>query len=82
MTINMQRDGPVHFVIGSDDGSQLYVDGELWIDNWGSHSYREMGVTSNQIVDWAVRLCLAVEGAVTHIEKWVLQGTFQKERTH
>lgn len=45
MTINMQRDGPVHFVIGSDDGSQLYVDEELWIDNWGSHSYREIGVT-------------------------------------
>ena len=45
MTINMQRDGPVHFVTGSDDGSKLYVDGELWIDNWGSHSYREMGVT-------------------------------------
>jgi hypothetical protein len=45
MTINMQRDGPVHFVIGSDDGSQLYVDNELWIDNWSFHSYREMGVT-------------------------------------
>jgi hypothetical protein len=45
MTINMQRDGPVHFVIGSDDGSRLYVDGVLWIDNWGSHSYTEKGVT-------------------------------------
>jgi hypothetical protein len=45
MTINMQRDGPVHFVTGSDDGSQLYVDGVLWIDNWGSHSYTEKGVT-------------------------------------
>jgi hypothetical protein len=45
MTIKMQRDGPVHFVTGSDDGSRLYVDGMLWIDNWGSHSYKEMGVT-------------------------------------
>jgi hypothetical protein len=45
MTVNMQRDGPVHFVTGSDDGSRLYVDGELWIDNWGSHSYSEKGVT-------------------------------------
>jgi hypothetical protein len=45
MTINMQRDGPVHFVTGSDDGSKLYVDGELWIDNWGSHAYAEKGVT-------------------------------------
>jgi len=45
MTIKMQRDGPVHFVTGSDDGSRLYVDGELWIDNWGSHGYSEKGVT-------------------------------------
>ena len=45
MTVNMQRDGPVHFVIGSDDGSQLYVDGVLWIDNYGAHSYTEKGVT-------------------------------------
>jgi len=47
MTINMQRDGPVHFVIGSDDGSELRVDGEVWIDNWGTHGYREMSVTRN-----------------------------------
>jgi hypothetical protein len=47
MTVNMQRDGPVHFVIGSDDGSQLYVDGTLWIDNYGSHPYAEKGVTKD-----------------------------------
>jgi hypothetical protein len=45
MTVNMTRDGPVHFVIGSDDGSQLYVDGTVWIDNWGTHAYAEKGVT-------------------------------------
>lgn len=45
MTINMQRDSPIHFVIGSDDGSRLYVDDDLWIDNWGSHTYRERDAT-------------------------------------
>jgi len=43
MTIKMDRDGPVHFVIGSDDGSRLYIDGDLEIDNWGSHNYRLRG---------------------------------------
>jgi hypothetical protein len=47
MTINMQRDGPVHFLIGSDDGSQLYVDGALWIDNWGDHAYTEKSSTTS-----------------------------------
>lgn len=47
MTINMQRDGPVHFVTGSDDGSKLYVDGVLWIDNWGSHPYSQLGTTKD-----------------------------------
>jgi len=47
MTVKMQRDGPVHFVTGSDDGSRLYVDGTLWIDNWGTHAYLEKGVTKD-----------------------------------
>ena len=46
MTINMQRDGPVRFMTGSDDGSRLYLDGELWIDNWGPHSYVELDSTT------------------------------------
>ena len=45
MIINMQRDGPVHLLIGSDDGSQLRVDGNLLIDDWDSHGYRQTGVT-------------------------------------
>ena len=45
MTIKMERDGPVHFAIGSDDGSRLYIDGVLKIDNWGTHTYRISGIT-------------------------------------
>lgn len=44
MTINKQRDGPVHFVIGSDDGGRLYVDGALWIDRWGDNPYTQSSV--------------------------------------
>jgi hypothetical protein len=47
MTINKQTDGPVHFVIGSDDGSQLLLDGAQIINNWGTHAYTEVGVTIN-----------------------------------
>jgi len=48
MTINKQRDGPVHFVIGSDDGSSLYVDGVIWIDFWSPpHAYSEKTVTKD-----------------------------------
>jgi len=47
MTINMTRDGPVHFVIGSDDGSRLYIDGVLKIDYWWSHIYGERGITTD-----------------------------------
>lgn len=43
--INVPRDGPVYFRIGSDDGSKLYVDGNLVIDNWGDHGYRTKDVT-------------------------------------
>ena len=45
MTIKMERDGPVHFVIGSDDGSRLYIDGNLRIDNWTGLGYHVKGIT-------------------------------------
>jgi hypothetical protein len=45
MTINKQTDGPVHFAIGSDDGSQLLLDGTNIVNNWGTHTYIEKGVT-------------------------------------
>jgi len=45
MQVKMERNGPVTFTIGSDDGSELYVDGNKKIDNWGSHSYRTRSIT-------------------------------------
>jgi hypothetical protein len=45
MRINMNRDGPIHFEIGSDDGARFYIDGGLWLDNWGAHEYQKMGTT-------------------------------------
>lgn len=33
--------GTYKFTLGSDDGSRLYIDGELCIDNWGDHGYQE-----------------------------------------
>ena len=45
MQVKMERDGPVTFRIGSDDGSELYIDGIKKIDNWGSHMYRTRSTT-------------------------------------
>jgi hypothetical protein len=33
---------PVAFALGSDDGSRLYVDGQLVIDDWGEHGFRDV----------------------------------------
>lgn len=38
-TINVPQNRPVYFKLGSDDGSKLYVDGELIIDLFSDHSY-------------------------------------------
>jgi len=40
MQVNMSRNGPVTFMVGSDDGVRLYVDGVLQIDDYSQHSYR------------------------------------------
>ncbi len=47
MQVNMQRDGPVRFAIGGDDGSRLFIDGSVVIDSWGPHAYVEQSVTIN-----------------------------------
>jgi len=47
MQVKMQREGPVTFTIGSDDGSRLYIDGEQKIDNWGSHAYLTRSIIVN-----------------------------------
>lgn len=38
--ISVPNDGKVRFELGSDDGSVLFLDGELVIDNWGLHGYQ------------------------------------------
>jgi len=45
----MQREGggPVTFTVGSDDGVRLYVNGNMVIDDWSAHDYREASVTVN-----------------------------------
>ena len=40
--INVPRDGDWLFRLASDDGSRLYLDGELLIDNDGNHGMKEI----------------------------------------
>lgn len=37
--------GPVSFLLASDDGSRLRVDGKVVVDNWGTHRHRSKGAT-------------------------------------
>ncbi|MCJ7633357.1 PA14 domain-containing protein, partial [Candidatus Bathyarchaeota archaeon] len=41
MTIYVNRSGPISFVLGSDDGSKLSIDGVQIIDLWNDHLYTE-----------------------------------------
>lgn len=45
--IHIPNDGRVRFELGSDDGSLLFIDGELMIDNWGLHGYEPMATVVN-----------------------------------
>lgn len=45
MDVKVERDGPVTFTIGSDDSSDLYIDGVRRINNWGIHTYRTRSIT-------------------------------------
>ena len=39
MQVNMQRDGPVTFTVGGDDGYSFTIDGVVKIYEYGPHSY-------------------------------------------
>ncbi len=45
--INAPADGSYEFFIGSDDGSKIWIDGSLVVDNDGLHGYR---VRSNSVL--------------------------------
>lgn len=45
MQINMQRDGPVNFIVGSDNRTEFYIDGTQRMVNGGSSAYRTMNIT-------------------------------------
>lgn len=47
MQVKMQRNGPVSFIIGSDDGTRLYIDDVLQIDNYAQGPYH----TSSKIIN-------------------------------
>lgn len=49
MTVRMQRNGPVTFTMGCDDGARFYIDGALWIDLYTQAAYRTRSVTVNPL---------------------------------
>jgi len=49
MTVRLQRNGPVSFTIGCDDGARFYIDGGLWIDTYTQGSYRTRSVIAKSL---------------------------------
>ncbi|HOP81425.1 MAG TPA: PA14 domain-containing protein, partial [Armatimonadota bacterium] len=43
--LSVPKSGEYTFYLGTDDGSRLYIDGKLIIDNWGTHGLEEGLVT-------------------------------------
>ena len=42
--IVVQRQGPVLFLVGGDDGFRLSLDGAVLLSDWDTHSYREKSI--------------------------------------
>ncbi|MGR3218664.1 MAG: PA14 domain-containing protein, partial [Candidatus Anammoxibacter sp.] len=56
-TMVITEPGNYRFQLGSDDGSLLYIDDELVIDNGGNHAYQEKNITLHlKAGKFAVRL--------------------------
>jgi hypothetical protein len=49
MQVKMQRNGPVTFTVGADDGVVFWIDGVMKIDNSGPHTYRTKSITINDL---------------------------------
>jgi hypothetical protein len=47
MQVKMQRNGPVAFTVGSDDGHIFYVDGVVVLTDWADHSYETQTTIQN-----------------------------------
>jgi hypothetical protein len=45
MRVKVQRDAPITFTVGGDDGYQLLIDGEEYISRWYTHGYSTSSTT-------------------------------------
>ncbi len=74
--VRCPRDGEYRFFTDSDDGSQLFIDGKLVVDNGGAHAMREReGRVQLQAGDHALRLeFIEDEGDAGCILSWQPDG--------
>jgi putative heme-binding domain-containing protein len=74
--IRCPTDGTYTFYANSDDGSQLFIDGRLVVDNGGSHAMREReGQVELTAGDHALRLdFIEEEGDAGCILSWAFEG--------
>ncbi len=75
--IRCPRDGEYTFFTNSDDGSQLFIDGRLVVDNGGSHAMRERSAPARLLAgDHELRLDFVQgEGEAGCILSWAQEGT-------
>ena len=75
-TVRCPHDGQYTFYTNSDDGSQLFIDGNLVVDNGGSHAMREkQGRVHLSAGDHDLRLdFIQGEGEAGCILSWAYEG--------
>ncbi len=78
--LKLETSQRVRFLLGSDDGSRLFVDGKLLIDNWGQHDFRPMeGETELQAGLHSLRVTYFDKGGGARVALWLGVGD---ERPH
>jgi hypothetical protein len=73
--LKLETPQKVRFLLGSDDGSRLFVDGKLLIDNWGPHDFRPIeGKTELQAGLHGLRVTYFDKGGGARVALWLGVG--------
>jgi len=73
--LRAETSGHARFLLGSDDGSRLFVDGRLLIDNWGPHDFRPIaGETDLQVGLHSLRVDFFDKAGGARVALWLGLG--------
>ena len=79
--LRVPQTGRVHFFLGSNDGSTLFLDNHLLVDNDGAHGFQEVSSPANLEAGWhKITLRYFQQGGTRGLRlRWKLQGKETEE---